>query len=503
MIHISENLKKILNEIKSSSRIAFSLLENSEELHEKHPDYLDISGSDSTKISYLTQDRLASGDTTRDVWTCNKRFHGRPGSVINKIFKNLTGPEVEMFNNLYKSALNRIQFKFEIVKHEDIRSAYHYTSNSREAGSLGVSCMKYDSCQRFFDLYVENSDVINLLIMTNDDGKLMGRALLWNFDSNKVMDRIYTVNDDELSYHFKKWAVDNGYIYKHEQKWNNSLAFEANGKKIEQKLSVRLKNWKFDRYPYMDTFKFLDRIGGVVYNYNPLDSTPRDIKTLCAPDGRYFDSDHLELDYFTNLHHHRGEMVTIQYLDGKMITNSADFVRSYQANTEWSGINNMYILRRDSEYNDVIDEHIFKMELDHLNDKPRIDARIKEREDYINSRVRKSNPFESLYTDGLRWMDPGVTRGMPTRRYEYEVQHDVAEGFDDRPDVVGEPAHATGAIFDGDLNFQNPVVEGSSSRPEENQASEDYRPVEQMENWVRRIYGDRLDDHIYTYTRRR
>ena len=53
-----------------------------------------------------------------------------------------------------------------------------------------------------------------MLVMLNLEGNLKGRALLWNFGTNKIMDRIYTTDDEKLHLYFKKWATENGYLYK-------------------------------------------------------------------------------------------------------------------------------------------------------------------------------------------------------------------------------------------------------------------------------------------------
>ena len=379
-INLSEQLINILQEIQDSSKIAELLLRSyiygvsSDKLVENHIDYLAISHTDHTKISYLTKDRLTKlneetsfSSISLDIWGTSKRIFGRPGSVVKKIFKNLDDRDVELFNNFYKSVLNKTSFKFEIVSGEKIRGYYHFESYRSESGSLGNSCMKYDSCQKFLNLYTENSDIIKMLIMIDDDGSLLGRALLWNFDSHKVMDRIYTINDEELPYHFKKWAIDNGYIYKHEQKWNNTLSFEQCGKKVLQKFSIQLNNFTHDKYPYLDTFKFFDKQKGTLYNYIPYDS----VKTVSSPDGRYYDSDYFALDFFTNLYQHRGETVSIFYVDGKIDRNLQ--IRTHSNNVEWSRINDMYLLRHDSKYCEDVDDYIFSDELDHLNNKEQIE----------------------------------------------------------------------------------------------------------------------------------
>jgi hypothetical protein len=69
------------------------------------------------------------------------------------------------------------------------------------------------------------------------------------------MDRIYTTNDEDLQ--FQEVGTENGFLYKSEQNWSNTLYFEQVGqKKRELRIDIKLSNIRFDNYPYMDTFKF-------------------------------------------------------------------------------------------------------------------------------------------------------------------------------------------------------------------------------------------------------
>ena len=377
-ITISEKLKEILEEIKDSSIIASMLLKRNhkDDLIENHVDYLNISDADQTKISYLSQDKVEKinsiprSESIEEhgciYWNNSFRVRARPGSVVQKIFKNLSSRDVEIFNNLYKSALNKINFELKVVDGELIKKYYYESTYSDSRGSLGSSCMKYSNCQNFFNIYIDNKDIVKMLIMLDNDGLLLGRALLWNFDDYKVMDRIYTINDEELAYHFKKWALEKGYMYKHEQKWNNTLAFEINGKKTEHEFCIKLPFYDYSRYPYLDTFKFLDREKGMLYNYIPHDN----IQTICAPDGRWYPSDFLALDFITKLYHNRGETIIIKYKDGKF---TDEELRTHSNNVEWSRVNDLHILKTDAVYSEEIDDFIFNENLDELNNKESIE----------------------------------------------------------------------------------------------------------------------------------
>jgi hypothetical protein len=43
---------------------------------------------------------------------------------------------------------------------------------------IGQSCMKYDRCQEYFDIYIENPDVCSLFFKDPVESSIHGRALL-------------------------------------------------------------------------------------------------------------------------------------------------------------------------------------------------------------------------------------------------------------------------------------------------------------------------------------
>jgi hypothetical protein len=55
--------------------------------------------------------------------------------------------------------------------------------------------MKYDRCQEYFDIYIENPDVCSLILKDPVESSIHGRALLWILDETKYMDRVQTEMD--------------------------------------------------------------------------------------------------------------------------------------------------------------------------------------------------------------------------------------------------------------------------------------------------------------------
>lgn len=365
-ILISNDFRTLLESIQSESIVAKLLLKKrhqKSDLVENPVNYISISSDDKNKISYLSKDRednlLKEGMSTEDLWITSRRYHVKPGSFVSKIFKNIPNKEIEKFSSLFKSESNKIDFRFDVVSGLDIKSYYHYESYKSSTGTLGSSCMKHESSQELLDIYTENKENISMLVMLDDKNLLLGRALLWNFDSYKIMDRIYTINDELLQWYFKKWATKNEYLYKSEQNWYNTLFFEnLNSSKKEIFLKIDLKTKKLNRYPYMDTFKFMDK-ENILYNYLPSDV---EVKILCATDGSLYDQDYLRFDFIDRIFRYRGECIYLDYMGSF----------THEKNAKWSDINNQYILDSHSFYDTEIADYIFASELDNLNNKDRI-----------------------------------------------------------------------------------------------------------------------------------
>lgn len=196
----------------------------------------------------------------------NRSGEVRIGRFINKFLSALdysfTQKEIEEFVNKYQTV---VEFKknafnnFKVVDGEDIRYWYNIDNYANDKGQLGSSCMRGKECEKFFDIYCENTDVCKLLIFTDNDNRLIGRSLLWKLDDGRFfMDRIYT-NKDNYSLLFETWAKKNKYITQKE------LNFAI-------KVLAKVGEYKF--YPYLDTLQYYAPNDGM------LSSTPN---TLSHP----------------------------------------------------------------------------------------------------------------------------------------------------------------------------------------------------------------------------
>lgn len=171
------------------------------------------------------------------------------GRLLKRILpESTTNVVIENISNAFKSQntyLKSIDKYFKVVEGEEIKEWYHYARYAQNCGNLNGSCMRKDSCQDFFNIYTEPENGVKMLILTNPDDKLVTRALLWTLDDGtKYMDRIY--GPDYNIRTFIQWGKDNGYT-----------AFYDNGFGKDQVLNKTLKVNLNDRFPYLDTFRFM------------------------------------------------------------------------------------------------------------------------------------------------------------------------------------------------------------------------------------------------------
>lgn len=229
------------------------------------------------------------------------------GKLINSIFPGkYSKSEVEDFVNKFKS-ISSGNLNFKLVEGNDIIKYYDFNNYKYVTGTLGNSCMRYSKCNNYFNIYVKNPDVCKLLILkTNeDDDTILGRALIWKISNIDIdadgkspeyyMDRIYT-SEDFLKESFIKYANENEWMIRTKSGYSDCMDFTFKGQEYEEvAVTVKLKEWKFDKYPYMDTFKSLDVYNGVLYNME--ETSEEGYYILTNTDGSYDDTSGYWSDY--------------------------------------------------------------------------------------------------------------------------------------------------------------------------------------------------------------
>jgi len=208
-----------------------------------------------------------------ELWKSSQRVQPtRINKVIGKIFRGrYSQAEIEKFGNEFKAKEKSQDDKMKVIYGNEIKKYYHQNMySSLERGTLASSCMRYAEKQSYFGLYVENAPSDNLkeyqshvgmLVLLDDDKRLLGRALVW-FNSIRpepgrtFMDRIYTTNDSDIIT-FTDYAKRNGWLYKSQQTYNNPTYIDPrDNSKHNLTLSFRLKPKEFPKYPFMDTLLY-------------------------------------------------------------------------------------------------------------------------------------------------------------------------------------------------------------------------------------------------------
>ncbi len=189
------------------------------------------------------------------------------GRSVRQLLKfnniSFTDVQIENFVNLYKNAwdnkFSKLSEGFSLVKGSNIKKWYLEANYVPGGGQLNNSCMRQEHKQDFFEIYIQNPEVCQLLILLDDRGLLLGRALLWKLipgtgKSDYYLDRIYTRFDNDVD-KFKRWYID---FLNEPDEFSSYFSSDARG------VRVQLKNWKFEEYPYMDTFEALGYESGIL-----------------------------------------------------------------------------------------------------------------------------------------------------------------------------------------------------------------------------------------------
>ena len=153
--------------------------------------------------------------------------------------------EIEQFINSFK----KVKYDdLKIVDGDDIKK--YYCGHKKERF---YSCMS--NSQQFLEIYSKNPNQVKLLVRTDNNGKVLARALLWHLDDGKyALDRIYGLSDDKT--YFYSYARDNNIEYTIPE--NSTVTLENKG--------------EYEYYPYMDTLEYYEPSTGVLTNDNSVNN---------------------------------------------------------------------------------------------------------------------------------------------------------------------------------------------------------------------------------------
>lgn len=160
--------------------------------------------------------------------------------------------DIEKFYNRFVAYQSNTYTEILELKGDDILEGYKSENYLLDKSTLGGSCMsdKLDHIK----LYTLNPNIVSLLVIKTF-GKIAGRCFIWNTSKGKLMDKRYTCFD-WVNSKFETILKDNNYICQ-----STLESYPAC-----EKIDIQLDNTDVDKYPYLDTFKYLNKEKGLITN---------------------------------------------------------------------------------------------------------------------------------------------------------------------------------------------------------------------------------------------
>jgi len=241
-IKVGDTLTSKLGSIKNNN-LATKMLSflNSDSIKPNaNVDYVDYDDKNEKLFTLGYKDR--EGNRREKLLKLNKLMN-----YLGADLSNVKAYDIEdIINHLKKGNVENLK----VVKGDDILKAYH-CENYDEGETMG-SCMRYDYAQAYLEIYTDNPNQVQCLVLFNpDNNKVRGRALIWTLDDGtKFMDRVYTINK-QYEVEFNNYAQQN----------NLETGTPSDDVTLD-------KDGEYDNYPYMDTFEYYDTDSGVLSQYD-------------------------------------------------------------------------------------------------------------------------------------------------------------------------------------------------------------------------------------------
>lgn len=185
------------------------------------------------------------------------------------------GRDIELFSSRMSSLMSKGLSKYPVeeVRGEEIRKCYDKDNTRAKADGepAFTSCMSDPEKLGYMDLYCENPGQVSLLVMRDEAGRLLGRALVWKLSSHPAgkthfIDRVYAAHP-VLEQTFFAYARQRG--------WATDP---------DDPMEVRLDKWDFRRWPFVDTMCYLDGRTGALLNPKMYADRQNDLAT----EGRFW-----------------------------------------------------------------------------------------------------------------------------------------------------------------------------------------------------------------------
>jgi len=193
---------------------------------------------------------------TEKVWQDQVRYMSTPGKVIRKLLgSNMSDNDLTAFSELFKeySAIGVPGYTYREEQGEKIRENYLGENYLEGSAGLNNSCMRYERCQRFLNIYVETPGVkLATLYYKN---KVAARGLLWCKEDVTYVDRLYYANNESEN-------ILKNLVRKYKPIYNTNCGivdFPVDKSFMEKQEAV----------PYMDSLYFYDFEREVLTNQEP------------------------------------------------------------------------------------------------------------------------------------------------------------------------------------------------------------------------------------------
>lgn len=343
MLMATQRFIELLSNI--NHEISYKLIENIKYRNSAPISFLDF-GSANDDISFVQSNKVIElmekyGDQDYKMhgWTSKRSSPMKIGRAIKLIYGNhfinnqpkgsiipKTPTDIETFVNMFKAERDKNENyeRFEIVKGEDIKYWYNqdnYSRHIQEDTTLAKSCTRYREAGKYLEMYVKHPDVVNMLILKDDVGRLRGRAIVWHLKepANRIyMERVYSINDFDVEI-FKNYAREQGWLYKSRQTYGfqHNIIDGRNGEEYYWEnyiMKSQVEPLDYNYFPYLDTLCVYNRKTGVLSNDGRLLNKDPHIK-LSDPQGGYTDNvDHREM-VFSNYHNGNIPREESEYVD--------------------------------------------------------------------------------------------------------------------------------------------------------------------------------------------
>lgn len=220
------------------------------------------------------------------IWNEN-RVPISVGRFVRKLFGDTfdANKDIEPFVRAFRAeqkllSAQSLEQEFELVSGEDIIKYYNEDMYERDLPrsinigdtTIGGSCMREEHCAEYLHFYAENKSVKMLIHRGKTNGKIDGRAIVWDLSDpsgRTFMDRVYYTTADVLD-SYVAYATIRKWLYKEHQNnvYEEFIVDSKTGLPSQKTIRTThdIKESNNGKYPYLDTLCFFVKDGSFLTN---------------------------------------------------------------------------------------------------------------------------------------------------------------------------------------------------------------------------------------------